>query len=323
FPIVASSWGWRPAPGRAVMDPSSLDGTAALQAALEGTRKQFLATVHALRPRLHRFCARMSGSPLDGEDLVQETLAQAYYALPRLEDPSRFEPWLFRIAHNKCIDFLRRERRLREDTVEYDDERFLDDSSIDDEFAGQPVDEALAALVAQLPPMERAGLLLKDVLDNRLGEIAEIVDSTLGGVKSALHRGRGKLRAMRQSERTIALDPEERRLLEAYAACFNRHDWDALRRLIQADARVEMVGVTETSATTYFHNYSALPWSWLFSLARVDGEPVLVLSRNIAGAWRPHSAVRVWWRDGKVSRIRDYFHADYVLADARTELDSS
>jgi RNA polymerase sigma factor (sigma-70 family) len=69
--------------------------------------------VNDVRPRLHRFCARMCGSVLDGEDVVQETLAQAFYALPSLKDESRLEAWLFRIAHHKCIGFLRRPRLAR------------------------------------------------------------------------------------------------------------------------------------------------------------------------------------------------------------------
>src|SRR6266498_2296723 len=93
-----------------------------LKPTLEDIRSRFLASVKEVRPKLHRFCTRMCGSPLDGEDLVQETLAQAFYYLPSLKDESRLEPWLFRIAHNKCVDFLRRERRQREDTVPYEEE---------------------------------------------------------------------------------------------------------------------------------------------------------------------------------------------------------
>jgi len=173
-----------------VTEPMAEDRAADLRPALEETRNRFLAAVKEMRPRLHRFCSRMCGSVLDGEDLVQETLAQAFYYLPSLKDQSRLEPWLFRIAHNKCVDFLRRERKQREDTVSYDEERGPESVPEGAEPVDEPVDDALAALVAALPPKERACVLLKDVLDYPLGEIAGIVDSTLGGVKAALHRGR-------------------------------------------------------------------------------------------------------------------------------------
>jgi RNA polymerase sigma-70 factor, ECF subfamily len=304
------------------MERPAHTGTIGLQASLEETRRLFLAAVKEIRPRLHRFCTRMSGSALDGEDLVQETLAQALYSLSSLKDESRLESWLFRIAHNKCVDFLRRERSQREDTVPYDE---IHDSgnSAESELFDEPVDGALTALVSALPPMERACVLLKDVLDYRLTEIAEIVDSTLGGVKAALHRGRTKLRELHQAPSQVELDRQQRRLLEEYIECFNRRDWDALRRLIQADARVEIVGVTEVPAlgvgAPYFGNYSALPWEWRLSLARVDGDPQIVHWRKIGTDWVPLSAIRLWWRDGKVTRIRDYVHVEYLLTHSHTE----
>jgi RNA polymerase sigma-70 factor, ECF subfamily len=298
------------------------DRAADLRPALEETRNRFLAAVKEMRPRLHRFCSRMCGSVLDGEDLVQETLAQAFYHLPSLKDQSRLEPWLFRIAHNKCVDFLRRERKQREDTVPYDEDRVPESGSDGAELADEPVDDALAALVASLPPKERACVLLKDVLDYPLAEIAGIVDSTLGGVKAALHRGRAKLRELQHTPSQAELDGQQRKLLEAYIEHFNRQDWDALRHLIQADARVEIVGVTEFSlgevGAPYFRNYSALPWEWKFSLARVDGEPLIVHWQKVGADWLPRAAVRLWWRDGKVARIRDYAHVGYLLDHART-----
>ena len=303
------------------MEQLAQDGTAELQAALEDARKRFLAAVKPVRPKLHRFCTRMCGSVLDGEDLVQETLAQAFYNLASLTDESRLEPWLFRIAHNKCVDFLRREKRQREDTVPYEEDHVPESSPDGTDSTDEPVSEALAALVAELPPKERACVLLKDVLDYRLAEVAEVVDSTLGGVKAALHRGRAKLRQLHQAPTQVELDRQQRKLLEAYIECFNRQDWDALRHLIQADARVELVGVTEgrMDELGYTRNYSALPWEWKLSLARVDGEPLIVHWQRAGADWRPLAAVKLWWRGGKVVRIRDYVHVDYLLRHSHTE----
>lgn len=300
------------------MDPTT---AAALQASLELTRKQFLGAIGELRPKLHRFCTRMCGSALDGEDIVQETLAQAFYNLPTLKDHGRLEPWLFRIAHHKCIDLLRHERRQREDTVPHDEAHELPSATAESDLDDEPIDATLAPLVAELPPKERAAVLLKDVLQYRLNEVAEVVDSTVGGVKAALHRGRQKLRALHAAPSRLELDQRQRQLLEAYVECFNRRDWDALRHLIQVDARLEVVDafVGKLADSSYFGNYAAMPWEWRLSLARVDGEPVIVQWRKLAGDWRPHTAIRLWWQNGKVVRIKDYTHVDYLLREADTE----
>jgi RNA polymerase sigma-70 factor (ECF subfamily) len=264
----------------------------------------------------------MCGSVLDGEDVVQETLAQAFFYLPSLRDESRLEPWLFRIAHHKCVDFLRRERREREDTVPYEDEHAPVVSPNDDGVDDEPVSDALAAMVGALPPKERACILLKDVLGYPLSEVARIVDSTVGGTKSALHRGRAKLRELQLKPTRAELDREQRRLLLAYVECFNDRNWDGLRRLIRSDATLEIVGATSDSAEnlvgTYFGNYTALTWEWKLSLALVDGEPQVVHWRRVDGIWRAHTAVRLWFADGLVVRIRDYVHVDYLLADTLT-----
>ncbi len=306
------------------MEAFSIDDSPALRDSLGVVRQRFLAAVAGLRPKLHRFCTRMCGSALDGEDVVQETLAEAFYSLGSLRDENRLEPWLFRIAHHKCVDFLRRERRAREDTVLHTPNEILQavtpETPLSDDAA---IDDALASLVTELPPKERAAVLLKDVLSYALDEVAVVVDSTVGGVKAALHRGRAKLRELRASPTHAALDGEERRLFEAYVDCFNRRDWDALRRLIQADARLEVVGAAEGTmldvGLNYFSNYTALPFDWRFSLAAVDGEPVIVHWRRLAGEWQPVTAVRLWWQDGRVVRIRDYVHIDYLLLNSIAE----
>ena len=74
-------------------------------------RERFMALVADVRPELHRYCARMTGSVFDGEDVVQDTLAKGFYALAEMESPPPLRPWLFRIAHNTALDHLRRHAR--------------------------------------------------------------------------------------------------------------------------------------------------------------------------------------------------------------------
>src|SRR6478609_7734645 len=196
----------------------------------------FLTTVADLRPSLHRYCARMTGSVADGEDVVQDALFDAYRRLESFDGARPLKPWLFRIAHNRCVDFLRH-RGVREDaesTVDTSDMVWQDDPP------GPALGRAVEHLVLTLPPMERACVLLKDVLDHSLDEIAELVGSTVGGVKAALHRGRAKLAdssgATSRAE-AAKTSPQVNAVLVQYVDRFNRRDWDGLRELVRADAR--------------------------------------------------------------------------------------
>src|SRR4051794_33090623 len=115
----------------------------------------FLETVAHLRGRLHRYCARMTGSVLDGEDVVQEALFEAYRKIEMLDDASALRPWLFRIAHNRCIDFLRRrDARARAEA------NFAKDAiMLPAEAGGAGTGRAIERLVVSLPPKERACVL--------------------------------------------------------------------------------------------------------------------------------------------------------------------
>jgi RNA polymerase sigma-70 factor (ECF subfamily) len=185
----------------------------------------FLATVADLRPALHRYCARMTGSVADGEDVVQEALFDAYRRLDSFDAARPMKPWLFRIAHNRCVDFLR-SRGVREDAESAAD---VPSVVLPDDPPGPALGRAVEHLVLVLPPMERACVLLKDVLDHSLDEIAELTGSTLGGVKAALHRGRAKLASTSPPLGSRSTPPDVAELLARWVERFNRRDWDGLR----------------------------------------------------------------------------------------------
>src|SRR5215510_8325915 len=188
----------------------------------------FRETITDLRPRLHRYCSRMTGSLSDVEDVVQETLFLAYRKLGTFDQTLSLSPWIFRVAHNCCIDFLR--RRLTRQRAESRAAGGEPGSTPPIEPLGTALGKAVEHFVLALSPKERACVLLKDLFDESLEGIAELVDSTVGGVKSALFRGRSKLAARSAVVAAVrAATHEDAELLRSYVDRFNRRDWQSLR----------------------------------------------------------------------------------------------
>jgi RNA polymerase sigma-70 factor, ECF subfamily len=203
--------------------------------------RRFLEVYEPLRPQLYRFCRYLSRSPWDAEDLVQDSLARAATLGGLGEPPRDPRAWLFRVASNLWIDQVRR----------YGARPGPDSGGA----APQPPEaatplapsretrEAAGTLLVQLSPQERAAVVLKDAFDLELEEIAGVLSTTVGAVKAALHRGRGKL---------VEPDPEVARApapgaLDAFCAAFNARDLDRLTALLLDQATVEVVG-----ASTYY-----------------------------------------------------------------------
>jgi len=218
-------------------DPSATDPRASeLSATVTDSWKRFLAIYEPLRPELYRFCRYLSRSPWDAEDLVQDALARAFATLGGLTEPPR-DPraWLFRVASNLWIDHVRR-RELRPSG----DPRSREDSTSADGASDRATREAAGTLLVQLSPQERAAVVLKDAFDLGLEDIAEILSTSVGAVKAALHRGRGKLREPdRDHERRPAPG-----VLDAFTAAFNARDLDRLTALLLDHATVEVVGAS-------------------------------------------------------------------------------
>ncbi|HUB30546.1 MAG TPA: sigma-70 family RNA polymerase sigma factor [Terracidiphilus sp.] len=277
----------------------------------------FLETISKLRPILHRYCARMTGSAMDGEDVVQEALFEAYRKLDQFEESRPMKPWLFRIAHNRCIDLLR-SRGVRD---EAEAAAAIPEVISPTEPAILGIGHLVERLVLTLPPKERACVLLKDIFDYSLEEISETVDSTVGGVKAALNRARTKLAASspeRSPSRTA--NPELKRVMQLYVERFNRRDWDGVRELISADARLNVSDAFagKLAAAPYFSNWgkSALPWR--LTVGRVDDEPVVVILKRGVDAWTPYSVVRLNVVNQRIEQIVDYTHCPWVIPAAHT-----
>lgn len=275
----------------------------------------FLETITQLRPSLHRYCSRMTGSVIDGEDVVQEALFEAYRKLDKFDDSRPLKPWLFRIAHNRCIDFLRR-RGVR---VEAEATAMASEAVEPAKVQALGLGRAVEHLVTSLPPKERACLLLKDVFDYSLEEIAELVDSTIGGVKAALSRARTKLAASRAPARSSRpVDPELSKVLQLYVDRFNRRDWDGVRELISADARLIVADAFagKLADAPYLSNYQRWSMPWKMAAGEVDGEPVVVILQRGTDTWSPYAVVRLDVDGQQIKGIRDYAHCPWVIPAA-------
>jgi RNA polymerase sigma-70 factor, ECF subfamily len=292
-------------------EPTGLDASGPFEARY----RVFLETITHLRPSLHRYCARMTGSVLDGEDVVQEALFHAYRKLDTFDDSRPLKPWLFQIAHNQCIDFLRRREARQKAEVA----ATVSDTVDPAEPIGPVLDRAVEHMVVALPPKERAAVLLKDVFDYSLQEIADLVDSTVGGVKAALNRGRSKLASLpNEPPRARAVNPELSRLLHLYVERFNRRDWDGLRELISADARLRVADrfAGKLVDAPYFPTYDRWPTPWRMAVGEVDGVPAVIIHVWDADRWTPTSLVHFEVANHRIVHIADYFVCPWILSAA-------
>ncbi len=271
-------------------------------------REQFLAMVGAIRPELHRYCARLTGSVIEGEDIVQDTLARAFYALSMMPEVPPLRPWLFRIAHNAAIDFLRRHGHKY--TEVRDD---LDEAIGFDDRADPAVVRAALSRFLVLPVSQRSAVILKDVLGYSLEDAAAVMGATLPAVKAALVRGRARLRDAEAEP--VALDAGRRAGLDRYAALFNAGDWDGLRALIGEDCRLDLVAKSQRrgkAVGAYFANYAQL--AVRLSVVELEGE--LALAAHVDGQARPAYFILLTWDGGRVQQIRDFRYAPYIADEA-------
>jgi RNA polymerase sigma-70 factor (ECF subfamily) len=282
-------------------------------------REPFERMLGELRPKLHRYCARMTGSVVDGEDVLQEALIKALEAFPRSQPIDNLEGWLFRIAHNAALDFLRRRARQSAAHANEDVDMIVD-------LTGSAEQRQIAAAslrtFMRLPLAQRSAVILMDVLGYSLEEIGNVMDTTVAAVKAALNRGRARLRQLAQEPDDApvpALAAAERSLLAAYVDRFNARDFDAIRNMLADEVRLDLVAKLRlkgrAEVASYFHNYSKVQ-DWLFVAGMVDGRPA-ALVRNPADAAAPPSYfVLLDFTNGYLANIRDFRFARYAADGA-------
>jgi RNA polymerase sigma-70 factor (ECF subfamily) len=290
--------------------------------------RRFLEEYEPLRPELYRYCRFLTRTPWDAEDLVQDTLARAFVSLGGAgEVPPSPRAWLFRVASNHWINQIKRRR-----------EDFVPAPEVSVESADRAAREAAGSLVGRLAPRERVAVVLKEVFDFSLEEIAEALSTTVGAVKAALHRGRGKLAAPDDGR----AHPPPPPVLDAFCEAFNARDIDRLTALLLDTAVIEFPGLhAEHGAQAARRALAAVLFGsaaedcggiapeWrqgvLGSPPRIElhvhrGDPLLL-------CWWQHAdgeAVRAFSRvacDGdRIARVRMYFHTPEVIAEVCREL---
>jgi RNA polymerase sigma-70 factor (ECF subfamily) len=280
--------------------------------ALADAREEFASLVDELRPELHRYCARLTGSVIEGEDIVQDTLAKAFYALSLSPEVPPLRPWLFRIAHNTALDFLKSHGRKYLDV-----HAELEEIAGFEERADPTVVRAALAQFLSLPLTQRSAVILKDVLGHSLEETATTMGTTTLAVKAALVRGRGKLQQRTQAEAEVAAST--RAELDRYASLFNARDWDGLRALLGADCRLDLVSKAERRGKhvgEYFSRYDREDVA--LKLVRLDGG--LVFAAYVAGATLPAYFILLEFEQGRVQLIRDFRYVPYIAVEAEFEV---
>ncbi len=216
-----------------------------------------VSVLEQYRSELNAYCYRMLGSPFDAEDAVQETMVRAWRSLDRFEGRASVRSWLYRIATNVCFDTLKAgRRRARPMDLGPAQEPLVENLNVRVEATWiEPMPDPAEALQAQetirlafvaaiqfLPARQRAALILCEVLHWQAAEVAELLETSVASVNSALQRARATL-ATRDDDvlrPTAPLDEVDRALLERYVSAFERYDIELLTSLIREDATQSM-----------------------------------------------------------------------------------
>ena len=277
---------------------------------------EFERLVGELRPKLHRYCARMTGSAVDGEDIVQDALMKALAALPNLGVIDKPQGWLFRISHNTALDFLRRRAR---------GPIFQDDEALDMMAAPESRDQdhEVAAVslrtFMRLPPLQRSAVILKDVLGHSLQEVASITGASEAATKSALQRGRVRLREFAKEPADVSLpilsDAMRARLIK-YVEGFKTGDFDTVRAMLADDVKLDLVATLrkqgKSEVGSYYAAYAAAQ-QWAYAAGVVDGRPAMVVYDRELSLETPAYFVALDFVGDRLVSVHDFLYARYAM----------
>ncbi len=280
--------------------------------------RRFLEIYEPLRPDLYRYCRHLTRSPWDAEDLAQDAMARAFVTLGCIaESPPNPRAWLFRVASNLWINQTLRAREAPTADGAVPEAAFTSERRAAREAAG--------TLIAQLSPQERAAVVLKDVFDFSLDEIAEALSTTAGAIKAALHRGRTKLIEPEPGEPA----PIVPAVLDAFCEAFNARDLDRLTALLLDATTMEYPGLKIEDGAKAVR--AGTLQGTLFGCP--DGDHELLVpprcevrvhrGKSIFLWWsgdEVHAVVRVEVAGDRIALLRNYYHAPEVMMEICREL---
>jgi RNA polymerase sigma-70 factor (ECF subfamily) len=285
---------------------------AALRDELRAAWHRYVDLTTPLRPALHGYCRRLTGNLWDAEDLVQDTLLRAFATLGSIHhEIANPRGYLLRVASNLWIDAARRRE------VEAREAALGAPAQAEAPRAGH-LRDAADALLHRLAPQERAALVLKETFELSLDEIAATLNTSVGAVKAALHRGRDRLRDDAPPRRPRA----SRELVDAFVAAYNAADLEALLALMQDGGQVENVGCGLEYGSSNFRTreswfHAALQGhpEWpaemqyeapRMQLAVVAGEPVALGFVTRRGREALEQVMRIDEHESRIARLRGY-----------------
>jgi RNA polymerase sigma-70 factor (ECF subfamily) len=279
--------------------------------------EEFDDLLAGMRAKLHRYCARMTGSAVDGEDLVQDVLMKAIGARSSAAQIDNIEGWLFRIAHNASLDFLRAKARSTVVPLAEGMDLASDDPRPD-------VTAVSFRTFLELPVLQRCAVVLKDVLGHTVEEIADIAGCRVPAAKSALQRGRSHLKRLIEDRdqdevRLPLLADHERRRLQDYVQFFRSGDFDSIRRMLADDVRLDLVNRLKLQGrkevSLYFTRYAEAE-HWRYALGAVEGRAAMLVYDDRVPTDRPAHFVLLDWRAGEIAAITDFHFAAYAMEAA-------
>lgn len=283
---------------------------------MTGHAQDFEGMLSAMRPALHRYCARMTGSAVDGEDVVQEAMLKAFTAWEAAGPLDNPEGWLFRVAHNTALDFLRRRRRIPLMQTEEELAMIAAPDQPDPDIATVTLRTFL-----RLPALQRSTVILKDVLGHSLVEISAIVEASEASVKSALQRGRARLRELGAEPPDIdlpMLSEAMRARLSAYVQGFKTGDFDAVRAMLADDVKLDLVATKfqkrgKGAVGDYYGAYEAAGEKWAYAAGVVEGHAAMLVYERAVSLDAPAYFVVLGFEGGQVSVIHDFLYARYAM----------
>jgi RNA polymerase sigma-70 factor, ECF subfamily len=305
------------------------DSRRLLAAAQAGDERAFRHLVEPYRHALEVHCYRMLGSAQEAEDLVQETLLRAWRALERFEPRAQLQTWLYRIATNACLDELERRPRRPEPVDPFPDIGWgAGSAGVLEPLGSAPsptydpaaryairegMELALLRAIQELPGRQRAVLIFRDVLGWTAPEVAELLESTVASITSALQRARATIDRQLATTTPPQPGPGERALLDRYVDAFEHDDVDALVSLLREDATLRMppqrllIGAAEIAR--FFRETAAGGDLTRLKLTptRANGRPAVAIFRRTEGRGLiPHGISVLQMEGGQVVGIDSF-----------------